>query len=143
PPTFTQAPSGTTPVSGAFMPLPQQHATIDLRISQFNPLIAEANPSANLDYADVSAWPEPSGRDQISEAVAPSLFTADTSTAPSPPTTDMTVDVDYGNPFPASWGVIGSSGVCYHMILNVPWTGYPLTNSGCMWLNAPLDMLTQ
>lgn len=133
---FTQHEGQGSTMAGAFVPASPQHATFAFQRSQFDALIALAHPDAMFSSHDLFAYAEPAGKTEGSATAPPTIFDAtDTESG------DVTLEIDYGDPFPPAWGVVVWASTSYRVALNVPWSGYPSTALGGVLVAAPLDAL--
>jgi hypothetical protein len=136
PPSWTQKEGMLSKLHGAFAAVPLQHVSLVFQRSAFDALIPAGNPAATLALHDVSAYVEPAGAGRSSGTAPPTLFDAgDTDSG------DVTLELDYGNPFPAAWSEVGTASAVYSIKLDVPWMGFPSSASGSVFLYAPLAAL--
>lgn len=87
-------------VSGSFQAVPQNKtAHLDYKVTQFQAIIDASAANAPFSSNSLSVLVEPGDASLGNYASSPSLATYDPATPPA----DATVDVTYGDPYPASW----------------------------------------
>jgi hypothetical protein len=132
-PQFSQTNGQSASVSGSFTEVPESRISLAWKRSAFSALAHDVNPAATADESDIGLWVEPGGTDRVTYSFSPDLlYLFDTAT------TDVTVDLDYGNPYPTSWGVIGAAFGFYSVAL-----GPNTTANAFIGTSAPLASLTQ
>lgn len=122
--------------SGAFTDVPQKKVTLDWKRSAFASLLASAGPDVALGAYQAYVYIEPGGPDRSSTSGEPTLmFVSDTGG------TDVSLDLSYGNPFPADYGEIAFVQVIYGIKENVQFSSNQLV--GSTWVSGPADKLFQ
>jgi hypothetical protein len=118
PPPFSQADGLVTSISGAFAPVPQSRVSVDWKRTLFAGLAHDVNPAATVSDCDIDAYVEP-GNDRVTFSLSPDLLLL-----MSPDATDVSLDLGYGNPYPASWAVVGMASATYATALSPTVTVY-------------------
>lgn len=136
-PSFTVSDGQPTALSGAFQDVPQNTLTVDWDTTAFVDRIMDAVPGAIVRGGFIQVNAEPSGKSWYSEGWGPYLAFASIDDLSA----DLDLSLEYGNPFPATYGVIGQVGVDYKIDVNAP--GQERSLIGLMTVVGPTDTLLQ
>jgi hypothetical protein len=120
-------------VTGTFQDVPQIPLPLTWQRSQFAAYASAAVPGATVQFSTLGVYVEAAGQTQGSIGAFADLVSLLDDTIAS---TDLTLALSYGNPFPASYGVIGSLSIVYV----VPGTAQL---QGSISLLAPVSQLAQ
>src|SRR6185503_5149871 len=93
-----------------------------------------AGPGVTASWYELTVWPEPGGA-RHSDGVS-SWWLLDWA---DPANTDISLDLRYGNPYPASWGVMAAAAVSYKITENTPSLDNDL--AGWAMVKGPIEMV--
>jgi hypothetical protein len=138
PAAFTQINGQSTKLSGAFQPVAPAPASIDFKRSAFGALAAQVNPAAKAVSFDVFAYAEPGGLTEATISWVPTVLSySDTDGA------DAKLDLGYGDPFPATWGVVTTASATFAAHLVPPGQMTPRSLFGTVVVSALIDDLAK
>lgn len=138
PPPFTQVDGQELALSGSFEPTPQEHVTLSVRRSALDQVAMEGNPKGMVTGHEVYFHAEPGGASRATSTSTPTLLVGTDSDA-----ADGTLELDYGNPFPAGWATIASVGVTYTAFFTLPGASIPINVNAFAGVVAPIDALAK
>ncbi|MBJ6760066.1 fibronectin type III domain-containing protein [Myxococcaceae bacterium JPH2] len=106
--TFSFAPDGTTPmpVTGVMQAVPQNDFSVEWRLPAFTQWTSAVNPQATASIPLLSVYPVAHGLQDGWVGYTGELMTL---TMPRGASWDVARRLSYGNPYPSSWGVLGSA----------------------------------
>lgn len=116
-PPFTQVDGQPTALSAALQDAPPRTLTLDWRRSSFAAIAADIHPSATQSSEDVIIEVNAAPEGQSLDNFYPTLLSL--SDAP-PDSSDASLDLIYGNPFPAAWAEQLTVCASYEISLVVP-----------------------
>jgi hypothetical protein len=122
---FSQIDGQAVTVTGAFAAVPQRHATLRWNQPAFAARAAEVNPAAKLTSFELTVYAEPGGT--RSTFPNPNVITAYVDATTMTPQ-DQTLDLAFGNPFPAAWPLYACLTTGFSVAWLETWT---FTNSVC------------
>jgi hypothetical protein len=99
PAAFSLLDGATTPVTGAFTDVTPKTATLDWKRSLFAGLASAVNPTAAVTTCSIYLFAEPGGPTRSTNSYVPTILYGN-----DPGLDDVSLKLDYGNPFPADWG---------------------------------------
>ncbi|QSQ11224.1 hypothetical protein [Myxococcus landrumensis] len=116
---FDFVPDGFSPlpVTGRLMPAKVREFPIEWRLPTFAQWTSEVHPNAQPTSASFNVSPTPYGVDESWLGYAGELLTL---RIPSGAIFDYTGRLKFGNPYPASWGVLSNLSFFYRVIETVP-----------------------
>jgi hypothetical protein len=122
---------GTTPmpITGVMQPVPMTEFPIEWRLPQFTARASEVHPAATPSLPSLYVMPATHGLQHGWVGYSGELLTL---TLPRGASYDFTRRLSYGNPFPSSWGKVGSAQYSFRTLQPVPNGGgsqYYLTGS--------------
>lgn len=131
---FVQVDGEPTQLSGSFEDVAQSDIAIDWKRSLWSAAIKDANPAAEVESHDILVYAEPGGAERSTSSYSPTLLaTTDVES------TDVTLSMSYGNPFPSGWGVVANVNTFYSVSVTVPGSGETRKLGMSMGVSAPID----
>ncbi|WP_147447288.1 fibronectin type III domain-containing protein [Corallococcus sp. CA054B] len=111
-PSFSFTPDGTTPLplAATLEPVRQTPFSLEWRLNQFTRWRSDANPSGTLNYPSLSLVPAPFGYQHGWVGYQGELFNM---WLPRGEDGVIASRLAYGNPYPSSWGVVGTAGYSF------------------------------
>ncbi|WP_223641897.1 fibronectin type III domain-containing protein [Corallococcus sp. EGB] len=111
-PPFSFMPDGTTPLalSATLQPLRQTPFSLEWRLKEFTRWRSDANPNGTLNYPSLSLVPAPFGYQYGWVGYQGELFNM---WLPRGEDGVIASRLAYGNPYPSSWGVVGTAGYSF------------------------------
>ncbi len=138
PPPFTQVDGQGSALDGSFQPTPQEHVALSVERAALDQVAAEGNPKGMVTGHEIYFHAEPGGASRATESSTPSLLVGtDTEAA------NGTLELDYGNPFPAGWATVASVGVTYTAFYTLPGASVSTNINGFAGVVAPIDTLSK
>jgi hypothetical protein len=117
-----------TTLTGAFQDASPKSLQLAWKRASFAALVAEAHPQAKLERQTVFVYGEPGGKDRATNGTPPTLsYLSDGADS------DISLDLAFGDPFPASWAAIVNVAAVY----TVESGGQ--TTEGSISMSAPLE----
>ena len=116
-PPFSYEGPAPVPVAGTLQPLTLNELPLDWKVSAFAAHAAEAHPAATLNTSTFTLSPSAYGQANGWVGYSGDLLSLE---RPPAEASDATGTLVYGNPFPASWGVVGRATTRFLSELPVP-----------------------
>lgn len=132
---FTQVEGQSTALTAAFQDAPQRTLALDWRRSGFAAAAAQVHPSATPFSEDLMIDLAAGPQGQYLENFFPMLLSLAGDTSD---TSDATIDLIYGNPFPAQWAEMLTICASYQVELTVPGAANPDREGARICSVAPL-----
>ncbi|MBU8898848.1 hypothetical protein DRW03_10535 [Corallococcus sp. H22C18031201] len=137
---FSFTPDGTTPmpVTGVMQPVPQSAFSLEWRLPEFTQWASAVNPQAVASTPYLSVYPVVHGLQDGWVGYSGELMSL---TMPRGASWSVARRLSYGNPYPSSWGVIGSSTYSFRTPTPVilEGSGQPYYPSGTLTVVDTLD----
>lgn len=138
PPPFTQVDGQGIALLGSFEAIPQEHVTLSVQRAALDQVAQEGNPKGLVTGHEIYFHAEPGGASRATSTSTPTLLVGTDSDS-----ADGTLELDYGNPFPAGWATIASVGVTYTAFFTLPGASIPINVNAFAGVVAPIDDLAK
>lgn len=116
---FDFTPDGTTalPISGVMQPVPMTEFPVEWRLPRYTARATEVHPSATPSLPSFYVMPAAHGLQSGWVGYSGELLTLQ---LPRGSSYDFTRRLTYGNPFPSTWGMVGSAQYSFRTLQPVP-----------------------